>query len=57
MVWIVADRVQLETCCCCRFDMFNVKLHRVKFESVKARWYQLFTLSDDLIGKKRHPYR
>ena len=37
--------------------MFNVKLHKVKFDPVKGRSYSLFTLSDEPIDKQRLPYR
>ncbi len=43
--------------CCCRFDMFNVKMQKVKFEPINGRSYNLYSMSDKCADKRRYPYR
>ncbi|KAL0043157.1 hypothetical protein WJX79_010911 [Trebouxia sp. C0005] len=40
-----------------RFDMFNVKMQKVKFEPINGRSYNLYSMSDESADKRRHPYR
>ncbi|DBA76409.1 TPA: hypothetical protein ACH3X1_010114 [Trebouxia sp. C0004] len=40
-----------------RFDMFNVKLQKVKFEPSNGRSYNLYSMSNECTDKRRYPYR
>jgi len=43
--------------CCCRFDMFNVKLKKVKFDP-NERYYHLESMfKNEPIDQKRYAYR
>lgn len=52
-----AQLLRLSGVLLCRFDMFSVKLHRVKFDANERSYLLQSLLKDEPEQKKRYPYR